>query len=45
MDEKQQEERKKIWEDYNRAWLDKQAAKAERGEIEFKKKKKLSKNE
>lgn len=31
LDEKMQEERRKIWEDYHRAWLDKQASKLERG--------------
>lgn len=45
MDEKQQEDRRKIWEEYNKVWLDKQAAKAERGEIETKKKEKQAKNE
>lgn len=40
LDEKQQEERKEIWERQNRAWLDKQAAKVQRGNIKKKTKSK-----
>ena len=43
LDEKQQKQRRQIWENQNRGWLDKQAAKVQRGEVKKKQRVKKSK--